>query len=322
MDTAKSMISLDREVAEDCNYLLTRREKDGGTKYIEGPSIRLLEIAATSYGNLRYGSRILTEDATAIICQGVAHDLENNVAVSVEVRRRITTKEGRRYGDDMITTNAMAGGAIARRNALNGVVPRAYVNQLAEFAKEVAKGDIASLPQRRQKAFDYYQKVLGIDRLRVLQFLDRESLEDVNLDDLVKLSSLKTALHDRETTLDEAFPSHIKPPSAPIFPDKKPEPDVDPNPTMTKPRERKSEPGPRAQDILATWWCEECGRTWDQFQTVLENIGDNTVAELTGFSDLHGQTARKYLNAKTGLNAQFEQIFPGGTAKQEGELPM
>jgi phosphoribulokinase len=55
MEEAQGMIALNQETAEACNYKLKRKEKGGGIKYIEGPSIRLLEIAASCYTNLRYG---------------------------------------------------------------------------------------------------------------------------------------------------------------------------------------------------------------------------------------------------------------------------
>ncbi len=205
MQDAQSMISLDTETAEACNYKLKRKERDGGVKVIEGPSIRLMEIAASSFQNVRYGSRVISTEGTFVTCQGVASDMQRNVHCSVEVKRRITTKDGRRYSDDMVMVTANAGGSIARRNALKGIIPVAYINQLSEYAKKIAIGDIKSLPERRQRAVEYFTKVLGVDISRVLAYCEKKALEDLDLADVEDLQGLKTALKEGDIKLEEAF---------------------------------------------------------------------------------------------------------------------
>lgn len=46
------MATLNEQVAEECFYALPRKE-NGETKMIEGPSARLAEIVASSWGNCR-----------------------------------------------------------------------------------------------------------------------------------------------------------------------------------------------------------------------------------------------------------------------------
>lgn len=205
MEEAQSMIALNQETAEACNYKLKRKGKDGVTKYIEGPSIRLLEIAASCYTNLRYGSRIIGIDDEFVTAQGMAFDLQKNVAQTVEVKRSIRTSTGQRYGTDMVMVTSNAAGSIARRNALNGVVPRAYIMHLADYAKQIAVGDIKSLPERRQRAFDYYTKTLGVELVKVLAYLEKPSLDDCGLAELDELQGLKTMLKEGEITLEAAF---------------------------------------------------------------------------------------------------------------------
>lgn len=200
---ASGMISLSVEVAEGCNYKLKRKGKDG-VVIIEGPSVRLLEIAASSYGNLKYGSRTIAIDEDFVTAQGVAFDLEKNVSSSVEVKRSIKSKFGR-YSQDMIMVTANAAGAIARRNALNGIIPRVYISLLSEQAKKVALGDIKTLPERRQKAFDYFTKTIGVRLELVLAYLEKKSIDDCTLEDVGELQELKTALKEGATTIEEAF---------------------------------------------------------------------------------------------------------------------
>ncbi|MFM7859586.1 MAG: hypothetical protein ACKO96_48585, partial [Flammeovirgaceae bacterium] len=117
MDRAISMATVTEEIAQSCIYALPR-----GGKPIEGPSVRLAEIIVASYGNLRSSARIVDNDGKMITSQGVCHDLENNTAVSVDVKRRITDKNGKTFNDDMQVVTGNAANAIAFRNAVFKVV--------------------------------------------------------------------------------------------------------------------------------------------------------------------------------------------------------
>ena len=203
---AESMITMSQEVAEGCNYKLKRKDSSqpGGVKIIAGPSIRLMEIAATSYGNMRYGSRIVAIDQDYVTAQGVAIDMQKNLAITVEVQRSIKGKFGR-YSNDMIMVTCNAAGSIARRNALLGVIPRVYINHLSDAAKRFAIGDAKSLPERLQRAFAYFTTVLGVELSKVLAYLEKASVEDCTLEDLGELQDLKTMLKDGEVSIETAF---------------------------------------------------------------------------------------------------------------------
>jgi hypothetical protein len=204
-EEALSMATIDEDTAESCFYKLPR---DG--KMIEGPSIRLMEIAASAWGNIRYGSRTTGEDAEFITAQGIAHDLERNVSATVEVRRRITNKAGKRYSGDMVNVTANAAGSIARRNALLGVIPRAYINSIYEQAKQVAIGDAQTLSHKRTNAVQYFAK-LGITPDRLYSKLGVTGEDDITLAHIETLIGLKTAIKDGEIGIDEAFPETAAP---------------------------------------------------------------------------------------------------------------
>lgn len=242
MENATAMVTRDVVTAEGCFYRLERKDADGKPKPIEGPSVRLLEIAAACYGNIKYGARIIEEGERFIVAQGVAFDIENNVYSSTEVRRRITTKRGGRYGDDMIGVTANAACAIAKRNALNGVVPRVFVQELYEAAKRVAVGTEATLGDRRARALTFYKDKLGVSLDRILKKLQRDGIESITLDDLERLTGIKTAIKDGDTTVDQEFPVDNAPTGSvggaaaenPLkTAAKKPEPVADPKPVPT-----------------------------------------------------------------------------------------
>lgn len=197
---ALTMATVDPETAASCHYRLVR-----GGNAIEGPSVRLAEIVATAWGNLRAESRILEEGARHITAQATAWDMETNLLVRIETRRRITTKTGKRYGDDMVQTAANAAASIAFRNAVFRVVPRAYVDPILEKCKQVGAGDKASLAANRQQWLQWLE-ARKIDRTRVLAELDVEGIEDIGLDEIAHLQGLVQGAKETGTPLDELFP--------------------------------------------------------------------------------------------------------------------
>src|SRR3990170_5996562 len=66
LDRALGMATISVDVAEECFYKLPRDNKS-----IEGGSIRLAEILASCWGNLRAQSRTIAEEDKAVVVQGV-----------------------------------------------------------------------------------------------------------------------------------------------------------------------------------------------------------------------------------------------------------
>ena len=144
----KDLVMLSEDIAKECMYVLTRKDRDG-RKTIEGPSSRLGEIVMSCWGNCRGGARIVAEERDFVVAQGVFHDLERNVNVTYEVKRRITTKEGNRYGTDMIGVTGNAACSIALRNAIFKGIPKAFWNGIYETAKSTALGNEQTIKGRR-----------------------------------------------------------------------------------------------------------------------------------------------------------------------------
>jgi hypothetical protein len=211
---ALSLATISQEVAESCIYSLPRMER-GEQKMITGPSVRLAEICASAYGNLHIGGRVLDEEEKEIVAQGGAWDLEKNLRVTVEARRRITNKAGRRYSDDMVVVTGNAAVSIALRNAILRVIPRAYVDTIYEKVRHVAVGDAKTLGARRSEIFARLNK-LGVGTDRILARLGKGGIDDVGLDELEILIGLGTAVKGGELTIEDAFapPS----PAAPAAP--------------------------------------------------------------------------------------------------------
>lgn len=197
--TALQMATADEETAAGCFYSMPR----AGSR-IEGPSVRLAEIVASAWGNLRAQARVIDVTATHIVAEGAVWDLETNFAASIEVRRKITGKNGNRFSEDMITVTGNAAASIAFRNAVFKVIPAVYVNQIYAAARQVAVGDASTLVQRRSRLVEYAAK-FGVSPEQICAALERADIEDITLDDLADLTGRFTAIKNDEITVDEAF---------------------------------------------------------------------------------------------------------------------
>lgn len=200
MKEAVGLACLTRPVAESCIYALPR-----GGKVISGPSVRLAEICASAYGNLHVAARVLGAEDREVVAQGVAWDLEKNLRVTVEARRRITNKKGVRFDDDMITMTGNAAGSIALRNAIFRVVPRAYIDAIYAKVREVAVGNASTLAGRRAEVVERLQKI-GVPIERIFPRVEKIGIDDVGLAELEVLIGLGTAIKDGKMPIDEAFP--------------------------------------------------------------------------------------------------------------------
>lgn len=201
-----AMIRQDVETAEACYYVLKRRKGDGSLATISGPSIRLAELVKSAWGNLRSGGRVLAETEREVIGQGFACDLQTNTSTVREVRRGITRANGGRFTDDMVIVTGNAAVAIAERNAIFGVIPRAMIDPLVAFAKKVVAGNIKTLGEARKRALAECA-ALKVTPARVCAVFGRAGVDDLTADDLADLRGILTNIGEGNITADAAFPA-------------------------------------------------------------------------------------------------------------------
>jgi hypothetical protein len=315
-----SIATLDEETAAACFYVLPR-----GGKSIEGPSIRLAEIALSSYQNLKAASRVISVDTTSanphVVVQAVCHDLENNVAISVEKRRRITGKKskGGKPDEDDVNLAANACSSIALRDAIFKVVPLALVKPVFHAAKAVAVGNVKSLAVQRTKVVDRL-KQMGATEDRILAAIGVAKLEEVDVDKLATLIGLGTALKEGETTLEEAFPPigqaepSTKPnfakPAAPTPAPDPTDPPKEPAPPAPEPQVPPAEVHPSEQ--LAEIVTKE-GYSFDEFQSWALKEGFAPLKTATAFADVPSQLAKRFIGSKAGLLTALAKAKEGGS---------
>jgi hypothetical protein len=211
---ATEMATFDRDTAASCRYSLKRTGEGGEKKTIEGPSTRLAEIVQSAWGNMRSAGRLISEEEKTVRVQGVAFDLESNSMVSVEVTRKIWSPRKGRFSPDMIATTINAAISIAVRNAVFKVVPRVYADRILEQCKQTVLGEAKTLEERRTALVESWEKK-GVKQQELLEYLERTSVEDISLDDILHMSGVWTAIFkEATTTIDREFRAKDEAPTA------------------------------------------------------------------------------------------------------------
>lgn len=200
-----AMATMDEDTAKSCFFVLPR-----GGRSIQGESVRLAEIALSNYGNIKAGTRVIDVQDTGknphVVVQAVTLDLENNVAITIEKRRRITKKRNKDAPDeDDINLAVNACSAIAFRDAVFKVIPKALIKPVYDAAVEMATGGQKPIESRIAGALDQFAQ-MGVFEDRILAAIGKETKEELVQDDLVTLIGFFTAIRDKETTIEACFP--------------------------------------------------------------------------------------------------------------------
>ena len=142
-----------------------------------------------------------------ITAQAICHDLETNFAVSKEVKRRITDKNGRTYSEDMQVVTGNAAASIAFRNAVLAVIPKAITKKVINEVKLVALGQSIDVETARQNCIANYAK-RGVTEKMLCDYLGIKSVAEIDKERLFELKATLTAINECTTTVQETF---IKP---------------------------------------------------------------------------------------------------------------
>ena len=207
LNQIRTYATMDVDTASECFYVLHRNAGNGSTQTIEGLSVRMAEIIAGAWGNLRVATRIIGNDGKTITAQAVCHDLETNVAICTEVKRSILTKQGYTFSQDMQVVTGNAAAAIAFRNAVLKVIPKAVTKRVIEEVKKVAMGQALDVETSRQNMVAYFAK-LGVSEEMLLEYLQVKKREEIDAEMVLTLRGVANAIKEGDTTVHETF---IKP---------------------------------------------------------------------------------------------------------------
>jgi len=204
-ERATAMVTFDAETAASCLYRRPVGKENGKVTYAEGESVRLAEIVAASFGNIRVAGRITEMEPRHVKAQGVAFDLETNTAYTAEVVESTVNKYGQPFSERMRVVVSKSAQSKAIRDAIFRVIPKSLCKSLVIKAKEVAKGDAKTFEARRKAVVEWI-KTLKIDAKRVWDAIGIKGEADIDVSVLLLLAGLKTAIEEGDCTIDEAFP--------------------------------------------------------------------------------------------------------------------
>lgn len=204
LNKIQTYATMDVDTASECFYVLHRNGSGGASQTIEGLSVRMAEIIAGAWGNLRVATRIIGNDGKTITAQAVCHDLETNVAISTEVKRSILTKQGYTFSQDMQVVTGNAAAAIAFRNAVLKVIPKAVTKRVIEEVKKVAMGQALDLEQQRQVLIQYFAK-FNVTEQMIFDLLQITKREELDKERVFLLKGIYNAIKEGDTTVQEAF---------------------------------------------------------------------------------------------------------------------
>lgn len=193
------MVTYGPATALSCLYALKR-----GSKVIEGPSIRFAEAALQCWGNSRAGSRIVDVGAEFITAQGFFYDLEKNMALAFEVMRRITDKDGNRYGDDMIGVTGNAASSIAFRNAVLKGIPKIAWNEPYQEARQLSIGKGESITIKREMMLKAFAPV-GVAKEQIFGLLGVKGIDDVTIDHMIFMGGILNSIKEGDVKVGDAF---------------------------------------------------------------------------------------------------------------------
>lgn len=204
LNQIQTYATMDVETASDCFYALYRKNADGSDQVIEGLSVRMAEIIAGAWGNLRIATRIIGNDGKTITAQAVCHDLETNVAISTEVKRSILTKKGYTFSQDMQVVTGNAAAAIAFRNAVLKVIPKAVTKKVINEVQQVAQGQAMDLERQRQTLIQYFAK-FNVTEQMIFDLFEIKLRDEIDKEKVMILKGLYNAIKEGTTSVQEAF---------------------------------------------------------------------------------------------------------------------
>ncbi len=299
-----ALATTDEDTAQSCYYSLPR-----GGKTILGPSVRLAEIAAGQFGNIRAGARIISIAASgenpSVVVQAVAHDLENNVAVSIEKRGRIFQKknsDGTRQpvSDDDVNLAANRISAIAFRDAVFKIIPRGLVMPAMEAARKLVAGEAKSSTKKRDGVVARLIQI-GATEAQILAFCGVSKVGDITAAHVADLIGIGQAIRASETTIEEAFEVATEPEAKAEEAPKKPFTDE----VRVDFPSKKSAPDQLAEEL------SKAGYGWDDLCVwgKAKNVYDPKNAD--GFDTMEQADAKRLVRVLPTIIAEMNEMKGG-----------
>lgn len=258
----------------------------GGTA-VSGPSIRLAEAAARSWGNMTYGFRELARRPGESECEAYAWDLETNCKVVRQfvVRHTRDTKQGKKkLNDERDIYERIASDAQRRvRAAILEIIPGDIIEDAVEQCETTLNteigGDVSKAIRDLLKAFD----ALGVSRAQIEKRLGH-TIDAIQPAQIIYFRKIWTSIRDGMSSADDWFeaepvqkPSQTKP--EPAAPSPKPEPEQKKEPKVEE-KEEKEEKEVKKPNQTTNEGRKFTDAQKELLDTLVASIGEGDFTEL------------------------------------------
>lgn len=181
-----------------------------GKDLIAGPTIRLLEVIAQSWGNIVFGWTELERRKGSSTVQAYSIDLETNTRSekAFDVPHVRETKSGTwPLTSDRDIYEAVANNASRRvRSCLETIIPRDVIEHArATCQKTLASGSTEPLETRVQKMLEKYDEI-GVT-VELIESKLGHPVRAITLNELGRLGKIFNSIRDGISTAEEQFPA-------------------------------------------------------------------------------------------------------------------
>jgi hypothetical protein len=184
--------------------------KRGGSK-VEGPSIKLAEVVARSWGNLQYGVREVERKGNSSLVEAYCWDLETNIrsVKEFEVRHVRDTQKGVQHliNERDIYEMVANQGARRLRNCILSIIPEDVVddavNQVNVTLAAAAKGTATDIAAKIRNMVELFQE-LGVTREQLEIYLNTKC-EAASSKQIVDLGKIYLSIKDNYSSAGEWF---------------------------------------------------------------------------------------------------------------------
>lgn len=182
-----------------------------GDTVITGPSVDMAREAARVWGNIRFGLRVVTEDADTVHIKGYAYDLESNNYVEAEDKfaKLVQRKSGWVKPDERNLRELInRRGAICVRNAILQLMPPDIIDDaVKEVGKTIRKAAAGELSENRDQAvrrlvmaFSQYQVTTEMLASHLGHAIDL-----INEDEMANLRTIFVSMRDGNSRREDHF---------------------------------------------------------------------------------------------------------------------
>lgn len=194
-------VSFDR-IIKACRRLTLAKEAQysypRGSETVSGPSIRLAEMLAASWGNIEYGIKELSQKEGESEMEAYCWDLETNTLSSQKftVKHERNTRQGTKILTDQrdIYENNANLGARRLRARILAVIDGDIVDKAVAMCRATLVGDVAGIPTRIEKMVAEFSK-FKVDKSHIEKRIEK-TIDKIQAEDLADLIAIYNSMKD------------------------------------------------------------------------------------------------------------------------------